>query len=50
MSTPARLALNRQITPWLFASALTTTLPHFPHQPYWLSGLAALLLFWAVWL
>lgn len=50
MSTPARLALNRQTTPWLFASALTTTLPHFPHQPYWLSGLAALLLFWAVWL
>lgn len=50
MSTPARLALDRQTAPWLFASALITTLPHFLHQPYWLSGLAALLLFWAVWL
>lgn len=50
MSTPARLALDRQTTPWLFASALVTTLPHFLHQPHWLSGLAALLLSWAVWL
>ncbi|MFN4341767.1 MAG: DUF3488 and DUF4129 domain-containing transglutaminase family protein [Azonexus sp.] len=50
MSTPARLALDRQTAPWLFACALVTTLPHFLHQPYWLSGLAALLLFWGVWL
>src|SRR5574343_1041715 len=50
MSTPARQALDRHATPWLFASALITTLPHFLHQPAWLSALAGLLLGWSVWL
>lgn len=46
MSTPSPLALDRQATPWLFLSALATTLPHFAHQPYWLSALNTLLLSW----
>src|SRR5574343_1524409 len=50
MSTPARQALDRHATPWLFASALITTLPHFLHQPAWLSALAGLLLGWSAWL
>ena len=50
MSTPARQALDRHATPWLFACALVTTLPHFLHQPAWLSALAGLLLTWSVWL
>ncbi len=50
MSTPARQALDRHATPWLFASALVTTLPHFLHQPAWLSALAGLLLTWSTWL
>ena len=48
MSTRADLALDRQATPWLFASALATTAPHALHQPYWLSALAMLLFAWAV--
>ena len=48
MSTPARQALDRQATPWLFASALVTIAPHVLHQAYWLSALAGLLMFWAV--
>ena len=48
MSTRANLALDRQATPWLFASALVTTAPHALHQPYWLSALALLLFAWAV--
>src|SRR5574343_1657457 len=48
MSTPARDALDRHATPWLFASALATTAPHALHQPYWLSALAMLLFAWAV--
>ncbi len=32
MSTPARQALDRQATPWLFASALVTIAPHVLHQ------------------
>lgn len=47
MSTPAREALDRQATPWLFATALATTAPHALHQPAWLSALAAVLLLWA---
>lgn len=47
MSTPAREALDRHATPWLFATALATTAPHALHQPAWLSALAAVLLFWA---
>lgn len=48
MSTPARQALDRQATPWLFASALVTIAPHVLHQAYWLSALAGLLMFWAI--
>ena len=47
MSTPARQALDRHATPWLFASALVTTAPHVLHQAYWLSALAGLLMVWA---
>lgn len=50
MSTPAREALDRHATPWLFATALATTAPHFMHQPPWLSAVAGALLLWAVWL
>jgi transglutaminase-like putative cysteine protease len=50
MSTPAREALDRHATPWLFATALVTTAPHFIHQPPWLSALAGALLLWAAWL
>jgi len=50
MSTPAREALDRHATPWLFATALATTAPHALHQPLWLSALAGGLLLWAVWL
>ncbi|MDE2440564.1 MAG: DUF3488 domain-containing transglutaminase family protein [Betaproteobacteria bacterium] len=44
MSTSARQALDRQATPWLFASALVTTAPHILHQAYWLNALAGLLM------
>jgi transglutaminase-like putative cysteine protease len=47
MSTPAREALDRHATPWLFATALATTAPHALHQPAWLSALAAVMLLWA---
>src|SRR5574343_1785395 len=47
MSTPARDALDRHATPWLFATALATTAPHALHQPAWLSAIAALMLLWA---
>lgn len=47
MSTPARQALDRQATPWLFVCALLTTAPHVLHQAYWLSALAGLLTLWA---
>ncbi len=50
MSTPAPLALDRGATPWLFAAALATTLPHVEHQPVWLSAMSGLLLLWAGWL
>jgi hypothetical protein len=50
MSTPAREALDRHATPWLFATALATTAPHFIHQPPWLSAMAGAMLVWAIWL
>lgn len=50
MSTPAREALDRLATPWLFATALATTAPHFMHQPPWLSIAAGAMLLWSVWL
>lgn len=43
-------ALERGTTPWLFAAALATTLPHFEHQPLWLSAMTALLFAWGAWL
>lgn len=33
MSTRPAEALDRGATPWLFAAALATTLPHATHQP-----------------
>jgi len=50
MSTAASEALDRTAVPWLFATALTATLPHFLHQPEWLSALAALIFAWGAWL
>ncbi|KAB2912111.1 MAG: DUF3488 domain-containing protein, partial [Dechloromonas sp.] len=48
MSTRAEEALDRQATPWLFACAIATALPHAAHQAYWLSAASLLLLGWAV--
>lgn len=48
MSTRADQALERQASPWLFASAVATAAPHVSHQAYWLSALSLLLLLWAV--
>ncbi|MCH2219257.1 MAG: DUF3488 and transglutaminase-like domain-containing protein, partial [Dechloromonas sp.] len=48
MSTRADQALERQASPWLFASAAATAAPHISHQAYWLSALSLLLLLWAV--
>ncbi|MGE5384990.1 MAG: DUF3488 and DUF4129 domain-containing transglutaminase family protein [Betaproteobacteria bacterium] len=50
MSTVATEALDRGAVPWLFASALVTTAPHFEHQPDWLSAFAGLTLAGAGWL
>jgi len=50
MSTRPGEALDRAATPWLFAAALATTLPHAEHQPLWLSALAAALFAWGGWL
>ena len=50
MSTQASLALERGATPWLFAAALATTVPHVGHQPAWLSVLAGAVFTWAGWL
>lgn len=50
MSTPASNALDRLATPWLFACALATTIPHVLYQPVWLSLLSGSLILWAVWL
>ncbi|WP_434516650.1 DUF3488 and DUF4129 domain-containing transglutaminase family protein [Dechloromonas sp. ARDL1] len=48
MSTRADQALERQASPWLFASAVATAAPHVSHQAYWLSAISLLLLLWAV--
>ena len=50
MSTPATQALEHRTTPWLFAAALVTTLPHVEHQPVWLSLLAGIMMLWGGWL
>lgn len=50
MSTPARLSLDHRCTPWLFAAALATTLPHALHQPVWLTALAGAIFAYAGWL
>ena len=50
MSTHSAEALDRGTAPWLFASALATTLPHAEHQPLWLSALTTTILAWAGWL
>jgi transglutaminase-like putative cysteine protease len=50
MSTPARQALDHGCAPWLLASAVVTTAPHFEHQPLWLSAFTSLILLWAGWL
>ncbi|WP_341742903.1 DUF3488 and transglutaminase-like domain-containing protein [Azonexus hydrophilus] len=39
--------LSREQTPWLFAAAVVTTLPHTLQQPWWLSAFGALLFAWA---
>ncbi|MBS1188572.1 MAG: Transglutaminase-like protein [Rhodocyclaceae bacterium] len=50
MSTAAPETLDRSAVPWLFATALATTLPHFAHQPTGFSALAGLLFAWGAWL
>jgi len=50
MSTPAHEDLDRHATPWLFATALATTVPHAMHQALWLSAMAGGMLLWAAWL
>ena len=50
MSTRPAEALDRGAAPWLFATALATTLPHAEHQPLWLSALTTMIFAWAGWL
>ncbi len=50
MSVAAPQALDRGAVPWLFATALIATAPHFFHQPEWLTGLALLIFGWGGWL
>ena len=50
MSTRPAETLDHWATPWLFAAALATTLPHAAHQPVWLSVLATAVFAWAGWL
>ncbi len=50
MSSSRDQALRREQTPWLFAAALATTLPHVLQQPWWLSLLGGALFTWAGWL
>lgn len=50
MSIAAAEQLDRTTVPWLFATALATTLPHFGHQPLWLSFATATTLTWSSWL
>lgn len=49
MSTPQN-ALPHQSVPWLFAAALSSTVPHIGHLPIWLSLFATGLWLWAGWL
>lgn len=49
MSLAAAEALDRRALPWLFATALATTLPQIPYQPAWISGLAATTFTGAAW-
>ncbi len=50
MSTAPQENLTRDVPPWLFISALATTLPHVTHLPLWLSALSGTLFLWAIWL
>lgn len=52
MSTaaPAPETLDRTAVPWLFATALATTLPHVRYQPLWLSAIVILTFAWGSWL
>lgn len=50
MSTAHQENLARDVPPWLFASALVTTLPHVTHLPLWLSVLSGTFFLWATWL
>lgn len=42
--------LDRAAIPWLLAAAVATIAPHTGHQPPWLAGVTALILFWRGWL
>lgn len=44
MSHPVAKTLDRHAVPWLFVTALVSTIPHVLHQPAWLSGLSTLVL------
>lgn len=50
MSVAAPENLDRRAVPWLFATALATTLPHVEYQPASFSAVAALMLAWGAWL
>jgi transglutaminase-like putative cysteine protease len=50
MSTPATQTLDHRCAPWLFATALATTIPHAIHLPLWLSALTAGIIAYAGWL
>ena len=50
MATAAPLALDRRTVPWLFASALATTLPHGFDLPNMLTAVIALFFCWGGWL
>lgn len=49
MSAAVHQSLEHHDIPWLFAAALVTTMPHFLHQPFWLSTLTCLVLGYAAW-
>lgn len=50
MSTAAPETLDRSAVPWLFATAIVTTLPHVNYLPVSFSAIAALMLLWGAWL
>lgn len=50
MSVAAPDTLDRTAVPWLFVTALATTLPHFQYQPLWLSTATASTFVWGAWL